>query len=434
MLGTLPLAKFLANQISQYIFSNEGAALFSFISPAAPLSRGHQTESTVSLASGPAVSYPSRDIKTASPAPRAGRFYRPELDALRFFAFLCVFCHHIYFFLPGWFQPISAFGAFGVCVFFLLSAYLIVTILLREQEATGTVRIGAFAARRVLRIWPLYFVVVAFGYLLGQHWHGAYISRHAVLALLFLAGNIYIATGRSWQSLGAISPLWSISVEEQFYLLVPLLTRFGGRRGLNLICWFALAGSYLTLVWMGVHGVSHFWDRVWPNSLVQFQFFAAGGIIALVHYGRKVQLKSWQRIICLLGGLFAWRLAVRGFPAKVSGIQSTQHLIAVFLLMLAGAVAIFYSFLGFKAKIPGTFVYLGQISYGLYVFHGIYVWMIFENERGMPATRYFTNRPVMGCALALGATVATAAVSYHFFERPILRLKRKFEVIRTREA
>jgi peptidoglycan/LPS O-acetylase OafA/YrhL len=77
----------------------------------------------------------------------AKRYYRPELDALRFFAFACVFCAHLRSTTP-WVQHIEGLGSFGMCIFFVLSSHLIVTILVRERETTGTVRWKNFAVRR----------------------------------------------------------------------------------------------------------------------------------------------------------------------------------------------------------------------------------------------------------------------------------------------
>jgi peptidoglycan/LPS O-acetylase OafA/YrhL len=91
-------------------------------------------------------------------------YYRPELDALRFFAFMCVFSFHRMDYVPTdpvhdpWLFRIGNVGPFGVPVFFLLSAFLITELLLRERERTGRIHIKAFYIRRILRIWPLYFV------------------------------------------------------------------------------------------------------------------------------------------------------------------------------------------------------------------------------------------------------------------------------------
>ena len=91
------------------------------------------------------------------------RYYRPELDALRFLAFVCVFCFHRMDYVPTdaihnpWLFNFSTAGAFGVPVFFLLSAFLITELLLREYTASSRIHIKAFYVRRILRIWPLYF-------------------------------------------------------------------------------------------------------------------------------------------------------------------------------------------------------------------------------------------------------------------------------------
>ena len=118
-------------------------------------------------------------------AQAAPRFYRPELDALRFFAFLAVYvCHSIpnssvgesaYTEGAGWVRLLAVIkdaGNFGVCLFFMLSAFLITELLRRELEAYRRIHVGAFYLRRVLRIWPLYFGVTI-AYVLGGHYFPA---------------------------------------------------------------------------------------------------------------------------------------------------------------------------------------------------------------------------------------------------------------------
>ena len=102
------------------------------------------------------------------------RFYHPELDQLRFFAFLMVFLHHAFPHQPEFWTKlgvpgpiaqvlsgIGATGAFGVSLFFVLSSYLITELLLREKELIGTLDVKSFYVRRILRIWPLYFFFLA---------------------------------------------------------------------------------------------------------------------------------------------------------------------------------------------------------------------------------------------------------------------------------
>ena len=117
------------------------------------------------------------------------RFNRPELDALRFFAFACVFIHHTP--LGQFPRAIKAAGSFGMSIFFMLSSYLIVTILLREHDETGSISWRRFAARRLLRIWPLYFAVLFSLYALGRYVPFLKVNGHAVFAFSVLLGNVY---------------------------------------------------------------------------------------------------------------------------------------------------------------------------------------------------------------------------------------------------
>ena len=166
----------------------------------------------------------------------AERIYFPELDGLRFVAFMMVYLFH-----GGVPQPIVSQligrraavalrenGGFGVQLFFILSGYLIATLLLREEARYGRISLRAFWIRRILRIWPLYYLVIAIGFGLipaieGQIMTQGYRSLLRIHLIPFLAflGNWSMALVTplpDWLSI-----LWSVCVEEQFYLIVPLL-------------------------------------------------------------------------------------------------------------------------------------------------------------------------------------------------------------------
>jgi peptidoglycan/LPS O-acetylase OafA/YrhL len=358
------------------------------------------------------------------------RYYRPELDALRFFAFACVFCAH-----AGshrrWVEEFGAVGPFGMCIFFVLSSYLIVTILLRERETTGTVKWRNFAVRRVLRIWPLYFLVLFGGYGLGRYWPVNHISGHAVLAFSLLLGNVYVLH-HGW-IVGVANPLWSLSVEEQFYVAVPFVTRLGGRRLLTGICIATIAFSYLVLLWLGHKGATPD-PGAWVNSFVQFQFFAAGGLIALRLHDRPVTLSLITRCMMAAGGIGSWWTASIFFQLFSTSASSPTQLICGYLLAMLGTALIFISILNVPLKIPAPLIYLGKISYGLYLFHDFFISLLCAPPRVWPRILNFENHKQLGIPLAFALTVAAAALSYHFFERPILKFKERFETIKTRPA
>ena len=175
-------------------------------------------------------------------AKAAPSFYKPELDILRFFAFLGVFLVHsmegysidfmVHHHIPLWAaksgSSIVFAGMYGVDLFFVLSAYLITALLLREKDARGDLNVEAFYLRRILRIWPLYYLFIALAALIPFLNPHHYFSMRYVLPFVFLMGNwSFIIFGI--QKTVAM-PLWSISVEEQFYLFWPPLVARLSRR------------------------------------------------------------------------------------------------------------------------------------------------------------------------------------------------------------
>ncbi len=190
------------------------------------------------------VSEPSSTAATASSS-KQRRYYQPGLDALRFFAFLSVFLHHslnthgrstlMRYTLLGRLVPLvhDACG-FGLSLFFFRSAYLITSLLELEKARTGNVHLRRFYVRRMLRIWPLYVGYLGGVWLLGRFWQPAGFSLWLLLAMLGMVGNWFMGMFRGGNDV--VNHLWSISVEEQFYLLWPTISGFLNRRVLQLVC------------------------------------------------------------------------------------------------------------------------------------------------------------------------------------------------------
>lgn len=372
------------------------------------------------------------------------RFYLPELDALRFFAFVCVFFFHFMDYVPvdAKTQPILlAFctaGAFGVPIFFLLSSFLIVELLLRELQKTASVDIKAFYTRRVLRIWPLYFAVFIGLIILGQFIPKiATNSVGAWLAFIFFSGNWYIFH-YGWIG-GPIDPLWSIAVEEQFYLAIPFLAKRGGRKLLIaisvglLVISYGLCIYYAKLEYSGESGQ-------WLNSFFQFQFFAIGALLAIFLKGWMPKWNILARVALFGVGLACWFYAVYGLGVKsYDGHPTVIGALLGWFMVLAGSVLFFMAVLGTPKKYtPKILVYLGRISFGLYMFHSLIFHLVFHNLRAyweaplVSLQLSSTWISVVGTALTFGLTVASAGLSYRYFERPFLKLKEKFAVIQSR--
>jgi len=383
------------------------------------------------------------------------RFYRPELDVLRFFAFLAVYvCHSIpNYVVPAAAQMNAAFGLrvlaaikdagnFGVCLFFLLSAFLITELLQREEERFGCIHVGAFYLRRILRIWPLYFGVTAVYAVAGYHFPAMRMEVGRVAAYFLLAGNWYIALHPWIQT--PLRSLWSISVEEQFYLLWPVLARLGGVRSLALASVTILPLSLLTISVVSSERV-YTYNTVWLNSFTQFQFFAGGALLACVLSGGTLKLSRFWRIAMGLAGLALWFISAYATHIKRPGaLASPLQVCFGYLLVAGGCILLLLSALGSPERlIPRWAVYLGKISFGLYIFHETAFLLVDEAQKhAARSMSWFTTWPpqhvvtilIFNKVTALGITIVLAMLSYRFFESPFLQLKRHVTWIPSRSV
>lgn len=375
------------------------------------------------------------------------RYYCPELDVLRFFAFVSVFFFHG---LPGveianhsgwsrlaaWgFRSFKEAGSFGVCLFFLLSSFLITQLLMRERLSTGTVHVKAFYIRRILRIWPLYFVFLLLGYLFGfvvPEWR---VQASRLTAFLVLLGNWYVAA--FGMAPNPIAPLWSISIEEQFYLTWPWLAKAGGRRGVLVSSALLLPVSCLAIYFISRSGRGAS-QAIWFSSIVQFEFFALGALMALLLKDRVPRWSNGLRLCFLIVGAVLWIAAEGFFHLRESVLDSgpLSYLIGYQLVGL-GCVLLLIGFLGMRPEwVPRQLVYLGKISYGLYVFHYLCLDVVsmafgrfFSPAHGILAVAI---QSLSGMSLALLLTTMLATFSYRYLEQPFLRLKERFTFIQSR--
>ncbi|MGZ4875206.1 MAG: acyltransferase family protein [Candidatus Angelobacter sp.] len=368
---------------------------------------------------------------------RAERFYRPELDVLRFFAFLGVFVFHAAprtqdFYnaagYPHWLSnlliPTFGAGAYGVDLFFALSAYLITNLLLRERAATGILDLRGFYLRRILRIWPLYLVFVAFAAVAAALIPEQHLPMRYVVGYSLLAGNwIYVFYGLP---ASFAIPLWTVSIEEQFYLAWPLALRKSSVHTMAAIAVGLLVVANAWRVWLAISAAPV--ERIEYNTFTRLDPIAFGILIAL--FGHKLpRLARWSRVSLVCGGVATW-IAVYAFTVTSNAPTFTTWQMAVghpFTALASAAVLL--SVLGAQHAFfrNRTLLYLGKISYGLYVLHEF---AHFCAIRLVPASTPLTvfAQSVFGLAL----TILLAAASYRWLESPFLRLKERFAHVLSR--
>lgn len=366
---------------------------------------------------------------------QSSSFYRPELDVLRFFAFLGVYQVHTYAGAhaaeggPRWVafaNRLNYAGSFGVDLFFVLSAYLITELLLREKRQFGKLNVQAFYLRRILRIWPLYFFAIGLGLIPLFNPARAFTWRY-VTAFLMLAGNWSIVAW-GWPAHTIIRPLWTVSIEEQFYLLWPPIVR---KISVNKLAFVAIAMLVLASVMRAVMVAIHAGQfSVFCNTLCRLDPIALGILVAVVLRGRIPNFSIGTRLGMLLGGTLPVVLVANFWNlTSPETLEWVPNLLG-FPIIALSCTLILLATLGISVRPHGVLVYLGRISYGLYVYHALAVFITKSFLVRDPITHF--RWLVFRASLGLAITVLLASLSYALLEKPFLNLKKRFELVGSR--
>lgn len=373
------------------------------------------------------------------------RVFFPNLNGLRFLAVLLVIIDHVEVFRFdfglssfGHNPIIPMIGQLGVTLFFVLSGFLITYLLLAEKETLGQIKFSSFYLRRVLRIWPLYYVVVILGLFVLPHFNFFYfpnltplVSEHLAIKsflYIFILPNI---AKELYPAVPYLSQAWSIGVEEQFYIIWPILIHYSTRYLRNFL--LLAAGIYiigqlswaLTTPQRHILPINELTDII-KNFLFFFriQCMAIGGLFALVLF------RNWIKIIKILTNrvvqVLVW-IVVIVMIVKGQTIPYITHEIygALFGILILNLALTKSSIINLQYK---ALDYLGRISYGLYMLHGI---AIVVSIRLANIAKDSLSHHVMTYVMTLGLSILLAAFSFRYVETPFLQLKKYFSRIKS---
>jgi peptidoglycan/LPS O-acetylase OafA/YrhL len=338
----------------------------------------------------------------------------PQLDAVRGLAVLWVLLHNTDRYPSLHLQLISANGWMGVDLFFVLSGLLITGILLDTKPSEGYFR--NFYARRCLRIWPLYYSVLLFMFvlvpiLLPTEAHTVFEARsspwwaYPLFLQNFLVPIPSMATG-------ALGVTWSLAVEEQFYLVWPLVVRFCSKAQLRKIAVAVICFSPVLRFYLSRHQVN-----IYSNTFCRLDGLMAGALLALA-----IRSGSFLPSKFVTG---AWITLLVAAPLALT-IETFHARWMVFSLTALASVSFVYLALFSTQRwlqsvlTNRILVYTGTISYGIYLLQKI--------PLDAAKTFHLDRYPLLALPLTAAVTYAAAAISWNLLEKPILKLKRFFEI------
>ena len=355
------------------------------------------------------------------------KYYYPQLDAVRGLSFIAVFFYHSYHpsFGEGLFAELLHFvyGCldYSIDVFFILSSFLLTWLGINESERKGNFSFRNYFLRRALRIWPLYYIIMIFSFVLvplcASRLHIS-VSLPPPAWYLFFVSNFYTA-----DHVYFLRFLWTLSVEEQFYLALGLCLLFLQKRL-----------SIMVAVFLTVSIVFNFYAaakniHAYFNTLTYLFDFSIGSLVALVLKKNNFIVLKMRRLTkvqsILSYSLIPVAVIIFFFVQRqFSGTGQDIVLVSLRLIfvILAGML-IMEQMVNVNSPLRldknRFLIYTGKLSYGLYCFHGIVL-----TFGAIALNKMHLNIPVLPAAfIYLAVNYLMAAISYKYLETPFLKLK-----------
>lgn len=351
--------------------------------------------------------------------------YYKGLNGIRAIAALSVIVSHLFEVMKE-VNPAFAFSSmdmanFGVTMFFALSGFLITSLLLLEQQQTGAVHIKAFYVRRILRIWPIYYLYIALCVISIPLLTGTSILQPSLGYYLAFGANIPFILGGG---LTGISHMWSIGVEEQFYAFWPWLFRKVNNIATKL--WIVVIVLILLRV-IGYVLLKQF-DFPWVYRVVhvvRFDCMGIGGIAALLYH----QKSKWVQVLASVPAqLVSGTVLVLIALGKFRMWMLIEHQLVALLTVCIILANIVHTKPLLQLENP-VFNVLGKISYGLYVYHPLIIIVTVAMLKGTSLSVAAMSWLLF--AIALTASIVLSYLSYEYFEKPFLKWKTKFALVKS---
>jgi peptidoglycan/LPS O-acetylase OafA/YrhL len=346
---------------------------------------------------------PSEEIASVT-APT--RFYIPSLDGVRAIAFAIVFVSHV---------RNNVGGMFGVTIFFFLSGYLITTLLRRENDLTGNISLSRFYARRVLRIMPPFYLTICF-ILLLVHFRGIVepITAGMLAAYSCFLGNYWAIFRPANPALG---PMWSLAVEEHFYLVFPLLFILLNKARIRYRSQAALLGGLAAVVLLWRVGVAlnpsaTTAEHLYLGTDTRIDSILFGCIMALACnpvVDRGLKPSRWLVGAGAVGLMASLLIHNTLYRQTIHYTVQGLALIPIFMALVTWGDT-WFAWL----NLPWV-RYVGTLSYTLYLVHRGFIFLAWEHIGSHAA----------GALLALLGSFVFAILMNRLIERPLIQLRKR---------
>jgi peptidoglycan/LPS O-acetylase OafA/YrhL len=355
----------------------------------------------------------------------------PNLNAIRFLAAVLVMVHHIELFkemfnLPHVFHQhsVQLMSKIGVTLFFVLSGFLITHLLILEEKLNLKINIKSFYIRRILRIWPLYYLIILLAFFILPSIDFMHLPGHdqshwyiKLFFFTFFMPNIIHSLGAG---LAYGTQTWSIGAEEQFYLVWPWLMKWFKNKLRLVLAVITIYIVFKTIFYWcyNWHIIFSYLHRIW--YLFPIDNMAFGALFAVIHSNQYEKLIKFLNHQILQ--IFTWVLVILLIASGISlGFFHHQIYSILFGVLIFNLATNPNSVVKFRSNLLD---YLGKISYGLYMYHSIFIVLSIKVLKEFNilnnALLYF---------LCFAFTIFISAISYEFFEQRFIKMKLKYSTV-----